>query len=38
MRLVLTMLPVLVFPLHAQDGWKIVSIADTFQREGCPRR
>jgi hypothetical protein len=24
--------------LKGPDGWKIVSIADTFQREGCPRR
>jgi hypothetical protein len=24
--------------LKLESGWKIVSLADTFQREGCPRR
>ena len=24
--------------LRTADGWKIVSLADTFQREGCPQR
>ena len=24
--------------LKTADGWKIVSIADTFQRDGCPQR
>jgi ketosteroid isomerase-like protein len=24
--------------LRTADGWKIVSLADTFEREGCPKR